>query len=95
MDFFVSVTGMPFAIDIWVQKTRLAAARYIAGLGLQDRLLYNSITPWDEDIDDAVKGIIAGGDDAVWPGCDIWPTVPRQNMEALVVAVRKYGKRPQ
>ncbi len=51
VDFFTSVTKMPFAIDIWVQKTRLAAARYVAELGLQDRLLYNSITPWDEDIE--------------------------------------------
>ncbi len=50
VDFFISVTDMPFAIDIWVQKTRVAAARYIAKLGLQDHLLYNSITPWDEDI---------------------------------------------
>ncbi len=55
VDFFISVTDMPFAIDIWVQKTRVAAARHIAELGLQDRLLYNSITPWDEDI----KGQIA------------------------------------
>ena len=50
IDFYISVTDMPFAIDIWMQKTRLAAARYIAELGLQERLLYNSITPWDEDI---------------------------------------------
>ena len=54
IDFFVSVTDSPFAIDIWVQKTRLAAARYIAELGLQDRLLYNNITPWDEDIEGQV-----------------------------------------
>ena len=54
IDFFVSVTDMPFAIDIWVPKTRLAAARYAAELGLQDRLLYNSITPWDEDIEGQV-----------------------------------------
>jgi tetrahydromethanopterin S-methyltransferase subunit H len=51
IDFFVSVTDMPFAIDIWQQKTRLAAARYVAEKGLQDRVLYNSITPWDEDIE--------------------------------------------
>jgi len=51
VDFLISVTDMPFAIDIWVQKTRLAAARYIAQLGFQDRLLYNSITPWDQDIE--------------------------------------------
>jgi tetrahydromethanopterin S-methyltransferase subunit H len=51
VDFFTSVTEeLPFAIDIWVQKTRVAGARYIAELGLQDRFLYNSITPWDEDI---------------------------------------------
>jgi len=54
VDFFTSVTKMPFAIDIWVQKTRLAAARFVAELGLQDRLLYNSITPWDEDIETQV-----------------------------------------
>ena len=54
VDFFISVTDMPFAIDIWVQKTRMAAARYIAELGLQNRLLYNSITPWDEDIEGQV-----------------------------------------
>jgi len=50
VDFFINVTEMSFAIDIWVPKTRVAAARYIAELGLQERLLYNSITPWDEDI---------------------------------------------
>ena len=55
IDFFVSVTDMPFAIDIWMPKTRLAAARYAAELGLQDRLLYNSITPWDEDIEGQVR----------------------------------------
>lgn len=50
IDFFVTVTEMPFAIDIWQQKIRLEAARYIAERGLQNRVLYNSITPWDEDI---------------------------------------------
>ncbi len=44
------------------------------------------------DIDEAVKKAIADGVDAVWPGCDIWPTVPRENMEALMAAARKYGK---
>jgi tetrahydromethanopterin S-methyltransferase subunit H len=50
VDFFVSVSDRPFAIDIWVQNTRLEATKYICEQGLQDRLLYNSITPWDEDI---------------------------------------------
>lgn len=54
VDFFTSVTDMPFAIDIWALKTRMAVTRYIAEIGLQDRLLYNSITPWDEDIEGQV-----------------------------------------
>jgi tetrahydromethanopterin S-methyltransferase subunit H len=55
IDFFVSVTDMPFAIDIWQQRTRIAVARYIAERGLQNRSLYNSITPWDEDVEAQVS----------------------------------------
>ncbi len=55
VDFFVGVSDRPFAIDIWMQKTRLEATQYICEQGLQDRLLYNSITPWDEDIPGQVK----------------------------------------
>lgn len=45
-----------------------------------------------DDVDKAVKEAIANGVNAIWPGCDIWPTVPRENMEALMAATRKYGK---
>jgi len=54
IDFYISVTDLPFAIDIWVENTRLAAARYVAQLKLQDRFLYNSITPWDKNIENQV-----------------------------------------
>lgn len=57
IDFFSGVTNIPFAIDMWVQKPRMEAARYVAELGLQDRFLYNSITPWDEDIESQVEEI--------------------------------------
>ena len=50
IDFFTSVSDMPFGIDMWVQKARLETAEYLAELGLQDKVLYNSITPWDKDI---------------------------------------------
>lgn len=55
VDFFTSISEMPFAIDMWVQKARLEAMEYIAELGLQDRVLYNSITPWDKDIPGQVE----------------------------------------
>ena len=45
-----------------------------------------------EDVDKAVKQAIIEGISAIWPGCDIWPTAPKENMKALVEATRKYGK---
>ncbi len=50
VDFFASVSDMPFGIDMWVEKARLESAKYVAQAGLAHRLLYNSITPWDKDI---------------------------------------------
>jgi [methyl-Co(III) methanol-specific corrinoid protein]:coenzyme M methyltransferase len=41
-----------------------------------------------EDVEKAVHECIAGGVDAVWPGCDIWPSVPKENMETLMRAVK-------
>jgi [methyl-Co(III) methanol-specific corrinoid protein]:coenzyme M methyltransferase len=79
------------------QKNRLSESRAKVGA---DTILLGNINPYNvltrgtpEDIADTVKKIIASGADAVWPGCDIWPTVPRQNMEALVTAVRQWGER--
>jgi len=46
-----------------------------------------------DDVDKAVKAAINNGVSAVWPGCDIWPTVPSKNMEALMTASQKHGKR--
>jgi [methyl-Co(III) methanol-specific corrinoid protein]:coenzyme M methyltransferase len=45
-----------------------------------------------DDVDRAVKEAVDRGVNAIWPGCDIWPVVPRENMEALMAAARKYGK---
>lgn len=45
-----------------------------------------------EDVDNSVKKSIEGGVNAVWPGCDIFPTAPRENMLALKTAVDKYGQ---
>lgn len=44
------------------------------------------------DVENAVKEAIEKGVNAVWPGDDIWPMVPKENMIALMTAARKYGK---
>lgn len=57
IDFFTEHSDLPFGIDMWVQKPRLEAMEYAASKGLLDRVLYNSITPWDKDIPDQVRAL--------------------------------------
>ncbi len=50
IDFYLETTTMPFGIDMWVAEKRAKATEYVSKLGVQDKFLYNSITPWDKDI---------------------------------------------
>lgn len=50
IDFYLETTDMPFGIDMWVAEKRAQATEYVSRLGVQDKFLYNSITPWDKDI---------------------------------------------
>ena len=50
VDFFLETTDMPFGIDMWVAEQRAKATEYVSKLGVQNKFLYNSITPWDKDI---------------------------------------------
>jgi [methyl-Co(III) methanol-specific corrinoid protein]:coenzyme M methyltransferase len=43
-------------------------------------------------VEQVVKKCIDDGVDALWPGCDFWPDVKKENMEALIAAAHKYGK---
>lgn len=55
IDFYLETTDMPFGIDMWVAEQRAKATEYVSKLGVQDKFLYNSITPWDKDIPGQVK----------------------------------------
>lgn len=77
-------------------KNNVAESRRKLG---PDKLLFGDIDGFGvivngkpDDVDKAVKEAIANGVNAIWPGCDIWPTAPKENMEALIAATRKYGK---
>ncbi|MDA8082495.1 MAG: tetrahydromethanopterin S-methyltransferase subunit H [Nitrospiraceae bacterium] len=50
IDFYLENTAMPFGIDMWVAEQRAKATEYVSKLGVQEKFLYNSITPWDKDI---------------------------------------------
>lgn len=46
-----------------------------------------------QEVEAMVKDSIDQGADAVWPGCDIWPTVPAENMKAMMAAMKQHGNR--
>lgn len=53
---------------------------------------YNVLVSGDETlVRSTMRKCIDDGVDAVWPGCDIWPTVPPQNMTAMMDEVKNYG----
>jgi len=51
IDFLSEVTDLPFAIDAWKLEPKLEATRYVRDLGLLDRMLYNSLTVWSENLE--------------------------------------------
>lgn len=57
VDFVTSVSDMPFCIDAWKMKPKLAGAAYCAEKGLLDRMFYNSITVWEEDLETEIREI--------------------------------------
>jgi len=78
------------------KKNRVAETRRKLGLGaliFGDLDAYNVLVLGGPvEVEKAVREAIEAGVNAIWPGCDIWPTVPKENMEALMAAARKYGK---
>lgn len=84
----------PDAISV-EQKNDVAETRKKLG----DRALifgnydpYNVLVAGDENlIRTTIRQCIDNGVSAVWPGCDIWPTVPPANIMTMLDEVKKYG----
>ncbi len=61
IDFVTAHSAMPFCIDAWVMKPKLEGAAYCAEKGLLDRMFYNSLTVWEQDLETEVREIAAIG----------------------------------
>lgn len=57
IDFVTSVSCMPFCVDAWVMKPKLEGAAYCAEKGLLDRMFYNSLTVWEQDLETEIREI--------------------------------------
>jgi MtaA/CmuA family methyltransferase len=77
------------------QKNDLRETRNKVG---DTEILLGNLDPYNvlvagspEDIEAALEDILDSGVNAVWPGCDIWPDVPKENMKTFVEATHRLG----
>ena len=84
----------PTAISV-EQKNDVAESRKKQG---GDALIFGNFDPYnvlvsgsEELVRSTIRKCIDDGVNAVWPGCDIWPTVPPQNMIAMMDEINRYG----
>jgi [methyl-Co(III) methanol-specific corrinoid protein]:coenzyme M methyltransferase len=77
------------------QKNNMVETRKKLG---NDVLLLGNFDPYGTlvtgdvaDVEPAIRKCIDDGVDAVWPGCDLWPDMKKENVEAYVQTVRKHG----
>lgn len=78
------------------QKNDVAETRKKIG---GNALLFGNYDPYNvlvsgtpELVHDTMKQCIENGVSAVWPGCDIWPTVPPDNFKAMMDTVQHYRR---
>jgi tetrahydromethanopterin S-methyltransferase subunit H len=57
VDFVTTVSDMPFCVDAWKMKPKLEGVAYCAEKGLLDRMFYNSLTVWEEDLETEIREI--------------------------------------
>jgi [methyl-Co(III) methanol-specific corrinoid protein]:coenzyme M methyltransferase len=80
------------------QKNNLTQTREKIG---NDVILLGNFDPYGtlcqkeaSEVPDVIKSCIDAGVDSVWPGCDLWPEVKPENVEAWVNTARELGKKP-
>jgi len=83
----------PTAISV-DQKNDMVETRKHIG---QEALIFGNYDPYNvlvsgtpELVKETIARCLDDGASAVWPGCDIWPTVPPENFHAMMDAVRNY-----
>jgi tetrahydromethanopterin S-methyltransferase subunit H len=95
IDFVTSVSDMPFCIDAWVMKPKLEGAAYCAEKGLLDRMFYNSLTVWEQDIESEIREISQIGVKHVllvaFDQADQMPTGRITGTQKLLDAIEKVG----
>lgn len=80
------------------KKTDVKRARQLLG---KEALIFGNLDTYQilclgspEDVEKEVLRCLGDGVSAVWPGCDIWPEIPAENMRIMVETVKASGSLP-
>lgn len=91
--FMVETGAKAISVD---QKNDVAETRKKLG---KDALVFGNYDPYNvlvagtpELVRQTMKKCVDDGVSAVWPGCDIWPTVPAENIRAMIDEVKNYRR---
>lgn len=91
--FMLETGAKAISVD---QKNDIAETRKKIGT---DALLFGNYDPYnvlvsgtEDKIRETIRKCLDDGVSAVWPGCDIWPTVPPENISAMMDEVRNYRR---
>jgi len=78
------------------QKNDLVETRKKLG---DNALIFGNYDPYNvlvsgtpELVRETIRKCLDDGASAVWPGCDIWPTVPPENFKAMMAEVKEYRR---
>ena len=61
LEFLAAETAMPLCIDSWQPKVRIEVAKEAARLKVLDRLVYNSLNPWNPELEAEIDEIAGAG----------------------------------
>ncbi len=93
IDFVSAETDVPICIDAWRPNVRIEAARRAASKGLLERLVYNSLNPWNPDVAAEVEEIASIGVRhivlAVFDDEDKLPTGRMKSLEKLLPVIER------
>ena len=77
------------------KKTDVSKARQLLG---KEALIFGNLDTYQilcmgspEDVEREVMRSLRDGVSAVWPGCDLWPEIPAENMRVMVETVKANG----
>ena len=91
--FMVETGAKAISVD---QKNDLAESRKKVG---KETLMFGNYDPYNvlvagtpDLVKQTMRKCMDDGASAVWPGCDIWPTVPPENIRAMMDEVKNYRR---